>query len=328
MKGRRSGFALLATLWFLVAISVVGLEWGLRARDQRRVALNAVDAVDARAAAEMGVAEAMAKLDDALRQVSAHSGAAATAMTDGRYEAFFYRDPWHDPRVIVPDSQWTDSHVGWRLHLEDAGTRLNLNLASVDELRRFLVALRVDAGRADEIAESVADWRDADDAHRPHGAERDWYLRAGRLVLPRNAPFESVEELTHVRGVTSTVYKRAAPLLTVLGNGRINLMAASGPVLLALPGIGQEALRALRMRRIEGRPLPLVTDLEQDLSPGAQAEFERGLPQLLTQTTTETREVRIASDGWVAGSPVRVRADAIAARGLSSATLAQIRVTP
>lgn len=327
MTRRGGGFALLTTLWFLVAISVVGLEWGLRARDQRRVVLNAVDAVDARAAAEAGMAEALARLDDVLRQANAHAGAAAR-MADGRYDALFRHDPWHDPRVIVPDTEWAGTHVEWHLHLEDAGTRLNLNLASVDELRRFLVALRVDAGRADEIAESVADWRDADDAHRPHGAERNWYLRAGRLVLPRNAPFGTVEELKRVRGVTSTVYQRVAPLLTVLGDGRINLMAASRPVLLALPGIGEEAVRVLQMRRIGGRSLPLVTDLEQDLSPGAQAEFERALPQLLTQATTETREVRITSKGWVAGSPAQVRADAIAVRGLSAASLVEIRVAP
>ncbi|MFW5947894.1 MAG: hypothetical protein ACOCUW_05320, partial [Gemmatimonadota bacterium] len=57
----RPGFALLATLWLVVAIGVVGLEWGLRAGDQRRVAMNAVDAAAARAAAESGLAQARSR---------------------------------------------------------------------------------------------------------------------------------------------------------------------------------------------------------------------------------------------------------------------------
>lgn len=319
MGVRRSGFALLATLWLVIGIGVVGLEWGLRARDQRRVAMNAVDAVAARAAAESGVAHVRARLDQALdrSQDPAQPG-------EPRAEL----DPWRDLELVVPDSVGRAGDVGWRVRLEDAGSRLDLNRATEDELRRLLVALRIDAGRADRVAQSVADWRDADDAHRARGAEREWYERAGRAVLPRNGPFQRVSELRHVRDVDEKLYERVAPFLSVNGTGRINLLAAPRPVLVALPGLGEEAVRALERRRRQGRPLPTVASLGDELSPAARQELSENLPRLMARTTTETEEVRITSDGRVDGSAVRVRAEALVVRSRGATFLVRLDVSP
>lgn len=314
----RAGFALLATLWLVVAIGVVGLEWGLRAQDQRRVALNVVDAATARAAAESGIAQARARLEEALRRAQELGAESPRPLLD----------PWREPARLVPDSIGGGNGVAWRVHMEDAGTRLDLNRAEPEELRRLLVALRVDAGRADRVSQSVADWRDPDDAHRARGAEREWYERAGRPVLPRNGPFQDVTELRHVRDVTDQLYERVAPFLTVRGTGRVNVMAAPRPVLLALPGLGEEAVRALERRRRAGRPLPNIASLGDELSPPARRRLSGALSQLFVRTTTETREVVITSEGSVEGSSVRVRAQALVVRSRDAAFLVRLEVTP
>lgn len=51
-----------------------------------------------------------------------------------------------------------------------------------------------------QIADSILDWLDPDDVPRPYGGERDVYSSRG--YVPKNGPFESVEELLLVNGVT------------------------------------------------------------------------------------------------------------------------------
>jgi general secretion pathway protein K len=293
---RRSGFALLAALWLLVALSVASLALGVATRSRRLAAANLSEQVRAAAAARAGVEQLRGRLERRL-------AAATTAPLD----------PWRGADSLMADTLVVaDARAIVRVH--DVGTALHLNRASEDDLRRFFIALRVDAGDADRLAQAIADWRDPDDLHRARGAERDAYLAAGAPALPRNGPFQTVAELLSVRGMTPAIYERARPLLTLLGTGQVNLNLADRPVLLALPGMTEEAVAVLVRYRRQRRTIGSITDLERDLSPGARRELTAALPALLSRTTTETRELEIVSEGWLPGSPVRVRATGLLVR--------------
>jgi hypothetical protein len=58
------------------------------------------------------------------------------------------------------------------------------------------------------IAAAIVDWRDTDDAPGENGAERSDGAYTGATVAyaPRNAPFETLEELRMVRGVTDGLW--------------------------------------------------------------------------------------------------------------------------
>ncbi len=286
MRDRR-GFALLTALWLLVAISVGSLAFANAARTRRLAAANLAEGIQARAAADAGIEQTRARL---VRRL-----AAATL-----------RDPW-----AGVDSQFRDTIAVARARVlvstRDAGSQLNLNRATEEELRRLFVALRIDAGLADRLAQSILDWRDQDDMHRARGAERDAYLEAGAVQLPRNGPFQTLSELASVQGMTTTTYERVRPYLTLLGSGQVNLNAADRPVLLALPGMTEEAVAVLFRYRRRRQTLANLTALERDLSPGARSALVAHLAELLGKTTTETRELEVTSVGWVEGSPVRVR---------------------
>ena len=290
----RRGFALIAAVWLLVALSVVGLDLSLRGRARRLAAANANEAVQARAAAGAGVAHARALLEER----------ATLPRTAGV-------DPWQG---MAPLEEQALPGAFYRVDLRDTGAALNLNGCTEDELRRLLQALRIDAGLADRIAQAAMDWRDPDGMHRARGAEADDYLRAGAAVLPRNGPFPSVGELRHVRGVTDRVFRRAEPYLTVWGTGTVNLATAPREVLLALPGIGEEAAAAILRRRRAGAPIASVTDLADELSFNARALFIREMPALLARTSLETREVQVRAEGWAQGGRIRAREDALAVR--------------
>jgi general secretion pathway protein K len=298
------GFALIAALWLLVALSAIGLEFSLQARDRRLAAANLLDEARARAAAEAGLEHAQARLTDRLRRAERLHGSADPRLL---------MDAWADVgHVFAGEVSYGD--VRYRLVLRDANAVLNLNRASEDEIRALLAALRVDFLRADEIAQSIADWVDADDLVRGRGAEREYYLRRGDPVLPRNGPLVTLDELRHVRGMTPEIHTRMRPYVTLLGSGRINLNAADPVVLQTLPGIGDEAVAALLRLRRQGRRLGNLFELGQELSPTARAALQAELPRLLARTTMETREVEVHSEGSVQGGQLRVVLDALLVR--------------
>lgn len=293
--GGEAGFALLAAMWLLVAVSAIGLALSLESRSRRLGAANLLETTRARAAAQAGVEQLRARL--AARIARAAPGT----------------DPWLRVDSLVADTVALGD-ARYAVRARDAGAALNLNRATEDDLRRLFVALRVDAGDADRLAQAILDWRDPDDLHRGRGAERAAYLEAGAAVLPRNAPFQTLSELLAVRGMTPELYERVRPHLTLLGTGQVNLNAAGRPVLLALPGMTEQAVAVLERLRAQGRSLASVTDLARELPRTARATFEARLPELLARTTLDTREVEAVSEGWTDGGHVQARLTALLVR--------------
>src|SRR6266478_3677484 len=142
---------------------------------------------------------------------------------------------------------------GWlEVQVEDEARRLDLNAPELaDAVPRLLVLLGLDPG----LADALADWADADDAPRPRGAEREWYLAQTPPLVPRNAPFASVGELALVRGIDAAVLARLRPFVTIAGEHAVNPNTASREVLLAaediaalLPGTTDSVRLALTPR--------------------------------------------------------------------------------
>lgn len=79
--------------------------------------------------------------------------------------------------------------------LVDEGSKLNINFASADALSRL-------PEMTTDIAAAIVDWRDEDSNVGPGGAENESYLSLPDPYFCKNAPFETVEELLMVRGVT------------------------------------------------------------------------------------------------------------------------------
>src|SRR6266516_2968029 len=198
----------------------------------------------------------------------------------------------------------------------------------LDQLRQRL-AMRLDA-----VAGSALDpWHGVDSVMpdtlalgaervlvRAHdtGAARDAYLAAGARMLPRNGPFQSLAELLGVRGMSASLFERVRPHLTLLGSGQINVNLADRPVLLALPGMTEEAVAVLLRYRRQNRTVGLIADVQRDLSPAARRELAAALPTLLARTTTETREVEVNSEAWLPGSPVHLRLTGLLVRARSA----------
>lgn len=316
MRDQR-GFALIAALWLVVAISAVSLQLSLSARQRRLGAANTLEYLRARGAADAGVEHARERLEQLLRTGTA-SGTRIRVTTEPS-------DPWNRPGILFPDTVRL-ALSQYRVVLRDVGTALNLNRASEDEIRNLLAALRMDIGDADRLAQAIADWRDPDDEHRGRGAERDFYEESSSPVLPRNGPFQELGELRFVRGVDQGLYETIRPYFTLLGTGRVNLNAAEPEVILALEGMSNEAVAVVGRFRRQRRPLSSLAQLARELSPPARRAIEVNLIRLQSRVTFDTREVEVMSEGWGDGSIVHARVQGLLVRAGNSAFLVWSRV--
>jgi type II secretory pathway component PulK len=343
------GFILIAVLWLLVAIAAVGLDAGLRGRSERLAVANSVDDARARAAAYAGAeyarsrltAAMLARADELRAQVAQQRGNARGGGGNARggggnartlsVERLFrsvdpMEDPWRDPSGLVMDQiALVDSN--FRLQVRDTGAAVNLNEADEEMLRNFFAqGIGLDFTDADRITQAVLDWRDEDELPRVGGGEREEYLDEGLPVLPPNRPFASLDELRFVLGMTPQAFEAAAPHLTLIGNGRINVNAAPEAVLLAVPGM-TPAIAGQIIRNRESGVFPRDTDEFVEMVPGAvTGSGRRAERELLERIAFATNEVEILSEGWIEGSPVTATVHLVVSRANEGALVVWRRI--
>jgi type II secretory pathway component PulK len=176
----------------------------------------------------------------------------------------------------------------------------------------------VDYSDADQLAQAILDWKDEDEIPRLNGGEREEYLEDEALVLPPNRDFVEIDELRHVRGMTPELYVRAAPHLTLIGDGDINLNSAPEEVLLAVPGMDPAGATAILQLRDSGY-LPRSDRELQALVPGLAQIIEVMGREFSGSTTYTTDQVEILAQGWVDGGVVQVTSRVVVSRGNTGA---------
>lgn len=233
---RQSGIALVLALWVTVLLTAMAGSFAYSMRTEALAAGNSV-----------GVAKARAAADGAVER---------TAFELGRPRV---------PGAWTPNGMphaWTDGDVSIQAQATDETAKIDLNAANEVLLRGLFVAIGgADPDTAVRLVDAVIDWRDADDFRRPYGAEAADYQAAGAKVMPANAPFETVGEVSRVLGMTPAIYSRIAGSVTVWSRQPgINTQTASREVLLALPNVDPAAVDAFIAQRDQairdGLPVP------------------------------------------------------------------------
>jgi len=104
-----------------------------------------------------------------------------------------------------------------KISVQDELGRFDLNLIDGPTLTALLNAQGAGQGDARTLTDRILDWRDAStsEAHRLRGASDADYAAAGLVYKPRHGPFQSVDELQLVLGMTPDLFVRVRPALTV-----------------------------------------------------------------------------------------------------------------
>ena len=149
-------------------------------------------------------------------------------------------DPRTDSRRLMNavDQKIDLGGASIRIRIQDELGKIDLNQTDGSILAKLFQSAGVDPMAAETLVDKVLDWRDASPFKRVNGAKADEYRAVGYDYLPRNGPFQSVDELTLVMGMTRDLYKRVEPALTVYsGRQFVDPQFAAPEVLAALPSL-------------------------------------------------------------------------------------------
>ena len=187
----------------------------------------------------------------------------------------YFDESWFGWHELVP-AEAVDLSIGkgegsWQVNwkLVDESAKINVNLALAD----LLLGLEC----LDEATvASILDWIDRDDVPNPDGAENDYYCSLESAYNCKNEPIDNIEELLLIKAVTPEIYYGSnldeggshltetstnpveftnedsqnnpaglCDLLTVYGDGRININTTSNQVLDATPLLSDAAVREI-----------------------------------------------------------------------------------
>jgi general secretion pathway protein K len=199
-EGHEEGIALIAVLWMLILLSMMAAALSLEFHSSTRIARNMADDAATRAAADAGIQRAILDL------VSSPN-----VLTQTR--------KFHADGTVYT---WRFANCLVRLSVQDERGKIDLNQAPEMLLAALFESVGIDRSRAQSLGDAIADFRDADNLPRLSGAEEADYRSGGAAWAPKNAPFQSVEELQQVLGMTPQIYARVAPYLTIYSIGVIN----------------------------------------------------------------------------------------------------------
>lgn len=262
------GFALAVVLWLVALLSMMALSLAAMQRTETTAAANLLEGARARAAAQAGIHLAILDLmrAPAVRQLT----------LDGE----------------LYETRYGESVI--RISAVDEAGKVDLNFAPGPLLDELLRA----AGVEEEIdrlhlVDAILDWRDTDELKRIHGAERDEYQAAGLSYKPRNAPFQSIEELSLVLGMSAPLYQRIAGSITIFtGANGINTAASA---------INQLSIKA----GTDDEQEPSAEVLPNDAEPSAGRSVEGGRVVTIRSEATQPGGVRESLEAVVRFTPRR-----------------------
>ncbi|MBU2102271.1 MAG: hypothetical protein ABH865_06035 [Candidatus Omnitrophota bacterium] len=246
---RRAASILILVLWSLVLLAVFAVIAGYSVRQKLTVLKRLSQRQDARFLNEAAINKGIFEVQRA------------------REKTYFFLKK-HAPETMEPEVDIRSDSPGQKeyrfkvvtgiseskLSVFDEERKININIAPMEHLKRLcMVTLGTDIMVAQELAASIVDWRDTDSMLSiPLGSAEDSFYRSFPYSYEaKDGPFEVLEELLLVKGVTQEVFEKIKKYITIYGDGKINVNTASGEVLASL-GIDRSVVERIMVFRAGG----------------------------------------------------------------------------
>jgi general secretion pathway protein K len=218
------GIALVAVLWIVMLLAVVGAAVISETHSEYRATRNVTNQAVANALADAAINRAIADLMESPEH--------RQWRPDGTIRRFVFEG------------------MPVNLSIQDELGKIDLNYAPDEMLAGLFQSVGLKPYEVAALVDSIGDWRDEDDLRRLYGAEASQYRDAGRSYGPRNGLFQTIDELRLVLGMTDMLFKRLEPALTVYSQNRgVDVETAPREVLRALPRMDDAAIEQIMRAR-------------------------------------------------------------------------------
>jgi DNA uptake protein ComE-like DNA-binding protein len=255
---RRRGAIFIAAMWVLIALVGLVMVMSRWARVEIKASGNRLAAAEAAMAARAGEQYVLSQI--------AATGTDATFSQQPVPEqvevggAYFW---------IVRSDRENDRQQDFGV--DDEGAKVNINTASASVLQML-------PGMTPDVADAIVDWRDANDEPSPYGAESEYYGSLQPPYRAKNGPFETVEELMLVKGVTAELLygmdaNRNGMLddEEVAAGGTASSLNAANDIsrgwlpFISVTGPGNAPAGGQQLTNVNGNPQPVVEVLRNAL---------------------------------------------------------------
>ena len=204
---RSRGLALVSVLWVLTLLSLIAASFTNTTRTEVNLARNEAESARAEAMADAGVNAAILGL--------------------------LTNNPQREWRVDGTVYAWRFENGELRANAWDEGGKIDLNVGSEAILRSLFEAVGVDSDKAAALVDAIVDFRDPNDLRQLNGAEDRDYRDAGLPYGAKDAPFETIDELRQVLGMTPALFDAVEPAVTIYGRQRTPFEPTASPLVKA-----------------------------------------------------------------------------------------------
>lgn len=238
-KQSREGAALLVSLWVLIILSLIVGSFAFEVQLEAMLVSYKRKKFRTEMMALSGIEYAAAILDQRANAKELEIEDMAEDL-DG-----FMQAALHIKRGLSTTSTIELGDGSFSVTLESAEAGRNVNLLTREEWLEILEMANMPSTEWDAMIDCLEDWIDEGDLHKLNGAESDDPFYQDRGYPVKNGPLDSIEELLLVKGWGEDILYGSeadeegdaifgiADLLTVWGDGKVNLNTASTDVLLS-----------------------------------------------------------------------------------------------
>ncbi len=205
---------------------------------------------------------------------------------------------------------------GFEVRVISEGGRFNINSLILQDDKELLKSMFISWGLelevAQEIADALADWIDADDDEQLNGAEVKYYEAEGRINQPFNRPFYDLSEVSLVRGMdlVEAVRPDWRNWFTIWSSGGLDLNEAPAELIAAAADVTVEQAEIIpeTVRGTDG-----LRDTTDDVPfQNAAAALDllgidvEGRPEVVRRFTVNDATTRIESTGFAEGAKRKI----------------------
>ena len=208
----QQGVALMMVLWVMLFLTIIVTEFAFSMRTEVNITRNFKEDVQSYYLARAGIALALAEIlnpkvkgdyakDEQL--IFKLEGEETGYLIEGQDAPALF-----PPRQDIPLGAGT---VSYNIMDEEGKLNLNALMAGTEAHRDILHRLLYEGAgiqmgtERDIIVDSILDWMDKDELHKLNGAEDDYYQSLNPPYDCKDGPFDTVDELVLVQGVTKQI---------------------------------------------------------------------------------------------------------------------------